>query len=138
MTEPVSPHNNASEASPQQTEKLESIIDLLETYKTNIVNDYTLKTQDPKSLAELPSILSNRGKDLKDYFKRNNLPPNEDALFTEVKNSLEPYRKSSTSETLTLVPYYIDHLFINSPALTLTDQHIRTLKKNASAYKDEV
>lgn len=151
MTEPVSPHNNpsnalnalnaanasnasnASEGSPH----LEKIIDSLETYKTNIVNDYTLKTQDPKSLAKLPNILSNRGKDLKNYFKNNILPPNEDAQFTEVKNSLEPYRKSTTPELLTLVPHYIDHLFVNSPASTLTVEHIKTLKNGAAAYNNE-
>jgi hypothetical protein len=143
MTEPVSPHNNASEGKTQNSKALEDIIDSLEKYKSSIVNDYTLKTQDPKSLAKLPNILSNRGKDLKLYFRTNNSSPNapnllnQDPLFTEVKNSLEPYRNSITPELLTLVPYYIDHLFINSPSSTLTVSHLNTLKRNAAAYNPE-
>jgi hypothetical protein len=132
--EPVNPHENAPELSSELPKNLQNTIEVLETYKRNIVNKHTLDNRDPSSIQSLKIIISKRGKDLIEYLKTRRPPPDEDELFRDVKKSLDPIINPWNPEVSTLAPYYVNLLFIESSPLTLTVDHIETLKRNAGAY----
>jgi hypothetical protein len=119
------------------SERLKGIIDVLSKYHQRMIEENTLKSQDPEATLDyLRTALSKDGDVLEDYLQWRRIPSTE--LHRALKECIKELSKFVDPPDLhvsTLGPEWCRIMF-KDHALTISPDHIQRLYKN-SGYVDE-
>ena len=119
-------------------ERLRKILDILTTYKRNIIQSLTLSSQDPQeTLSNTKRILAKHGDVIKDYISWKIIPEEakEDKELMECLKELTPYLHPWNAQISVLGPRWCILMFKDYP-MTILPEHIQEIYNNSGADVD--
>jgi hypothetical protein len=125
-TQPI----GAREVPPTETsEPLQQILQILKEERGKILNEETLKGNDPKQLNAMRKELSDLGDAIQAFLKRGNTKPLEDLNLQTILQALEPLVKKYKYKDVCMLCDVVDTLFKQAP-FTPNPSHALLLQKN--------
>ncbi len=118
-------------------DRLRLILQALAKLHTELLQQETLKTQEPQSLQNVKQMLKQTGAFLLNCLRTNSFRTSEE--YSEaIQKCLETLRENSTpwdADVSTLTPYWIDRMFFKAP-FAISPDHIETLFRNSQVQQE--
>lgn len=120
----------------KEEKELYEILELLSRYHTHLLQNETLKTQEPISLNRMISKIDAKGNDILYFIKTREYPIKKDEKINDLLGKLSILLAENSFKKSTYSKYWTRHMFQEYP-FSISANHIENLYKNSILRLEE-